>query len=140
MMNGLVGQRAHRILKHFDHYRPLYDASRAIPAYLQHIALQPGETLIGVYENLPGEEDEIIVITDLGIHLLVNEKWDLFRYDQINRVETPPSKEHVEGLTVWLISGREIWIPVKGGRGRARDVFEFLRFLDRVIDDMRRPS
>ena len=39
-----------------------------------------------------------------------------------------------------LRDGQDVAIPVRGGHGRFRDAWEFLRFLDRVTGDLRGPD
>lgn len=134
-MKELITTRAHRILKRLPHYRSVVDSSDSMPSYTKELLIATGEVLIGVYENLPGENTESIAITDRGLHAFLNRKWEFIAYEQIDRIETPSSKEGVEELIVHLLSGSVSRIPVRGGHGQFRDAFEFLRFLDRVISD-----
>ena len=46
-------------------------------------------------------------------------------------------KSEINGLKLALRDGSESHIPIRGGRGRFRDAYEFLRFLDRVLADLR---
>jgi hypothetical protein len=97
--------------------------------------LRPQETVIGIYNNSVGESTDIILVTDLGIHTFSQQAWSSFDYDQIVEITTPSDKA-AEGLGIRLKSENIFWLPVRGGEGRFRDTFAFLRFLDRVVDDM----
>ena len=46
----------------------------------------------------------------------------------------------VAGLMLDLADGSQATVPVSGGTERARDAWEFLRFVMRVTDDVRHAS
>jgi hypothetical protein len=121
-----------------EHYHALFPPAGTIPGYLQDLVLQERETLIGVYENVIGAQDESIVITDVGLRLSHHGEWLFIDYRQIERVVGPPDKQNVDGLTVHLVTGAIVQIPVRGGADKFRDAFEFVRFLMRVVQDVQR--
>jgi hypothetical protein len=90
---------------------------------------------MGIYDNSIDKSRDVILVTDRGIHTFLQEVWSSFDYDQVVEITTPTNKA-AEGLSIRLKSGELFWLPVRGGKGRFRDIFEFLRFLDRVVDDM----
>lgn len=132
-LEHLIRARAHRILRHFTHYQKISREIASSPNYIKEISAQADEEFIGVYENFLGERNESVVITTLGLHIFVEDKWVFINYKQINHIESPPKEHSVEELVIHLHSGEVIKIPIKGNGG---DVWEFLRFLMRVTDDV----
>jgi hypothetical protein len=101
---------------------------------IKRLKLGAGENPIGVYDNHTGSMQERILITNKGVYIYRENGWDSIRYEEIDSVGTPESKD-VEGLTVRFVDGSSTEIPVRGKRGKFRDAFEFLRFLNRVAVD-----
>ncbi len=133
-----VKSRAHRILKHLANYRDLTNESLKIPYWVADVPINSGEVCYGVYENSSGEADESIAVTSLGIHVCRNKQWEFIDYAQIASVSAPLEKQTANELSLHLLSGQLTSLPVRGGSGRLRDAFEFLRFLDRVTHDLQR--
>ncbi len=127
----LVTSRVHRILKDLKLFRAIdmqnLDSS---------VRLRPSENVLGLYENNKSERKDALLITTHAIHILCEKGEKVVDFREINKVETPPSKEPpLEELTVQLKSGEQIKIPVRGGKENVRDAWEFLRFLIRVQSD-----
>src|SRR5687768_3590783 len=101
-MRDIVLSRAHRTLRRMARYKPLSDDLTTMHQYIKGVSLQEDEAIIGVYENMPGASDESIIITDFGIHILRGGRWEFIGYDQIDRIEGPPSKQNAEGLIAHL--------------------------------------
>lgn len=133
-----VKSRAHRILKPLASYRDLTGQPLNVPCWAADVPVKNGEVCYGVYENSPCKANESIAVTNLGIHVCRNKQSEFIAYSQIASVSAPPEKQTASELSIHLLSGQVISLPVRGGEGRFRDAFEFLRFLDRVTHDLRR--
>lgn len=130
-----VQMRAHRILKHLVNY---HEANENLPIYLLNLELKPYELVLGYYENTRGKIDECVVVTNIRLLEYMDGKWNSFSYDEIKDARKPKNVEKLDfqEIEIELIDGRCIYIPVKGGGRRSRDAFEFLRFLDRIMEDI----
>lgn len=89
--------------------------------------------LIGIYENNANSSEDCVVITEKEIHVVSDESSCVVRFDDMSEVKTPDNKNKCDALEVSLKSGEIIMVPVRNGSGRFKDIFEFLRFIDRVI-------
>lgn len=131
-----VISRSIRILKPLSRYKQVH-GSNIIDPYTHLGVLHPDEVIIGVYDNSEEGSADVTLVTDQGIHVFMNQAWSYFDYGNIVDVATPTDKA-AEGLNIRLKSGDTFWLPVRGTKGRFRDTFEFLRFLDRVVEDVRK--
>ena len=128
-----VGERAHRILNHLKSYRTTEEGlSQRLAMEIGELQLQPGESIIGIYDNRPGSQDERIVVTTVGLHVSLDGKWRSIVYADVERNELPREKLLADTITIVLKSGGVLTVPVRGGDEKFRDVFEFVHFLDRV--------
>jgi hypothetical protein len=96
-------------------------------------------TPIGVYLNAESSLDGSIVITDSSMVLSEGAGWVPISYRSIDKVIIPTSsgrKSEIRHLILDLSDGRSFILPVQGGTDRTADVFEFVRFLDRVRSDL----
>lgn len=125
-----VRSRAHRTLRALGCFSYIEKAS---PAQIN--LLTGGEELIGIYRNPPAPESDEVYVTDRRLIVQKPAGGESVPYSQIARIETPQEKYAAEYLRVHLASGTAVHIPVRGGNGRFRDVWEFLRFLQRVSAD-----
>jgi len=100
------------------------------------LALKEGGDCYGVYENLPAEANEAVVETNLGLYVRREQKWEFIDYRQIKEVDIVAPKETVGELLVRLTNQESVLLPIRGGKGRFRDAFEFMRFIDRVTSDL----
>lgn len=139
-LDRLVESRVHRILQPLARYRQIRaeDGRPSCP----YPTMRVNERLLGMYDNCPGEADGVIVVTNMGFHLQSCGNWISIYFDQLSHVETPAvdEKMSVERLQVVLKSGERVTIPIRGGTESFRDAWEFVRFLNRVIGDIRRRS
>jgi hypothetical protein len=76
------------------------------------------------------------VVTNLGLHVRREQKWEFIDYRQIKEHEIVSPKETVGELLVRLTNQESVLLPIRGGKGRFRDAFEFMRFIDRVTSDL----
>lgn len=132
-----VQSRAHRVLRHLTRYKTCGDLDQLPQLDARDLVLQTNETLIGVYENVPGHLDELLLFTNLGFHLWENDHWRNVKYAELAGCEWPAeSKREASMLTVRTKAGERICLPVRGGNEFGRDLFGLMRFFDRVIDDI----
>lgn len=56
------------------------------------------ETIVGVYENYPGEFKEVVVITDKGIHVGSESRWEFLHFERMKTVAFPMGKTEHSGI------------------------------------------
>jgi hypothetical protein len=105
--------------------------------------LSEGERLLGVYENTPLSSFESIFVTDKGLCFEENGIWLRVDYSEINSVDLP-LPENIDRsnslITIIKKDGSKTQVPIRGGRERFFDLYEFGRFLMRVAEDSKRVS
>jgi hypothetical protein len=112
-----------------------------LPDYLSQFQLAPGEVILGVYENNPESQKECIVVTNDSLHLEASGHWREVTYANIVATECPSPQDAKENASVVLKMGDGIVnLPVVGRRGQFFDLFEFYRYLMRVVADQRKPN
>jgi hypothetical protein len=127
-----VRSRVHRILRSMGNF---YMLPGDVPTP-DDLPFQAGEIAIGAYLNNPPLLAGSIFVTDYSLIVPSPEgAWMRMPYDSIVKPLTPPEKLNVHDLCVLLRNGESACFPVTGGSGRCSDVFEFIRFLDRVLAD-----
>ena len=124
-----VASRAHRALRNI----PRFHFGSTIVVGLK------GEygDLVGVYENPEGIEPRQVVVTEAAIGCFdsATSRWILF--DHIDTTKGPNDKSVDDSIRVVLKSGVQTEIRIAGGDGRFKDVFGFVRFINRVLEDRR---
>lgn len=129
-----VQSRAHRILKDLSNYRDLSNITKE--GVWGDLGLQEGEGIIGIYENVPDSLENAIIVTKFGLHIQRAGRWKFINYDEIENSFIPSGNKHkADRISITLVGGKEVFILIEGGNDKFRDVFEFLRFLDRVSKD-----
>lgn len=123
--------RSHRILAALSNYQN----AENIGDWPSDVTCDDLGQSIGCYRN-PGPQGEIIGIYADGLTWLDNGHAVGIRFADIVEVAVPSGKES-EGLLLREKNGRQILLPIRGQRGRFFDSMEVLRFLDRVMQDMR---
>jgi hypothetical protein len=104
-------------------------------AIVEHVALRPGEELVGAYLNSQ-TTIAAVVVTSLGLHIVDGDVRRYVPFESIARVDGPSDKDDLAPeLVLSLAGGERIGVPIRGGRGQFKDVFEFQRFLARVMED-----
>ena len=109
----------------------------AVRARATEFSFAPQEELLGVYTN-PEPADvpqQQLAITSRGLHWIRDGRVIQVCYRDIAAVNGPHSKSDSTGLTLTLTDGRTEALPIEGQHDAFRDVFPFLRFLDRVLAD-----
>ena len=128
-MNAAI--RAHRILAALTNYQKAeqaYDWPVTLPA--SHLGGP-----IGYYRN-SGVDGEVIGIFANGLAWIEGAHSVELLFTDIAEVTLPSGKES-EGLLLKMRNDGQLKLPVKGQRGKFFDSMEMLRFLDRVMQDLR---
>ncbi len=131
-MNVVV--RANRILKPMESYRGSNEIAASV---INSLELKGNEECIGVYENIVGDLSDCIFITNIGLRFKSSGKKELIPFTKIKNILPPSNKTTDTTITIMLDSDNFTSIEIRNGRGRFKDVFEFVRFLDRVLKDIR---
>lgn len=138
-LTELIASRAHRNLRRLDSYQKVtaLDSSSDLIETLQ---CQVDERILGLYQNIPGDDLNTIAVTTQGLHIYDGEKWQSVDYHLIDTIETPSpeSKRVVNQLIIHLKTKGTITVPIYGGKGGTRDAWSFFTFLKRVIEDIRK--
>ena len=128
-----IASRAHRALRGLPRFQFASSVSLEISG-IDSDDNTHGE-IIGVYENPSGVEPSHIVIADSAIGCVEASEFHWIQYDHIVRIEGPKEKLAADRIDVVLRSGETVQLRIAGGEGKFRDVFNFVRFLDRVLLD-----
>lgn len=126
-----IAIRAHRILSSMENYEKFVPTGHELSALPE---VQLGE-LIGHYRN-PGPAGEVIGIFSEGLAWFEDIHVMELRFDNVAELAPAHGKES-EALLLKMKDGNQFQLPVKGRRGQFLDSMEMLRFLDRVIQDVR---
>jgi hypothetical protein len=143
-----VQSRAARILKRLASYRPIEDVRDEFQ-FLREQALLHRATPIGIYENNAGiASRETLLICDLGILVDGSTGIKFVAYEDVDRVTIvagdtllgtyTSKKTEADGLLISTVNADNQLIPVRNGKGKYRDVFEFSRFMTRAVADIKR--
>jgi hypothetical protein len=121
---------AHRTLRGNPNYHHCSDEAE----FCREYAAWAKEDLVGVYVASSEDPELAIVITNTGLYRRVGGEIHCLEFQKIRELRAP-TKESGEGLIeVTDVDGNTISLVVPGRHGQHRDVYEFVRFLDRVID------
>ncbi|XKM14508.1 hypothetical protein RCS94_04860 [Orbaceae bacterium ac157xtp] len=89
--------------------------------------------VLGIYDNSP--KDDSLTISENGISWMVDNNINVL-FNDIKRVSIGDDKLS-DYILICLKNDEIIRLPVRGKNGRFSDIFEFLRFLDRVLSDLK---
>jgi hypothetical protein len=154
-MNIPVRSRCHRILRHAKNYHCLLpDKDYFEPEYAKKqypIHLDADELIIGIYENIPGDDlasqdivpEDIrdnIVITDQALHLCSQTNSEKIYFKDIVALDGPENKINDLTIHLTLKSKKIVNIPILYmGEARngcySKDAFLFWSFLIQVVID-----
>jgi hypothetical protein len=92
-------------------------------------------TLVGVYENPRGTDPSRVLITDSGIATAggLGVRW--IPYSEMTATRGPANKQTGDCASIMLRSGVRLEIRIAGEDGELKDVFGFVRFISRVLED-----
>jgi hypothetical protein len=127
-----VESRAKRILGKMD----AYHAADSTGASGWSVEPEIG-TFFGRYENAP---DHYVDVGEHGIVIQDDDRREIILYRQLQRIEVPGEKTEANQCTLHVRNGQQVLMHVAGGKGQTRDVWEFLRFLNRAIKEAAQDS
>lgn len=90
---------------------------------------------IGVYKNPDKVDPEAILICDGGLILIRSGSAQNISFSDIQSTRSPSATEDNPDISIVLHSKIVVRLRVAGADGQFRDVFSFVRFLDRVLED-----
>jgi hypothetical protein len=114
--------------------------------YQLQLPLAEGETLLGIYENVPHTLERALALTTRGLHLHHSNGWQFIAYQQIQAVHFPATKALTEEkvLNLTLTNGESVTLPVEGQpdptRSCLRDLWVVGHFLERVLETTNDPA
>jgi hypothetical protein len=122
----------HRTLRHVRAFKAM---GSDLPAKVFG-KVPDGQTVLGIYENVQGSLEDCVVVTDRSVLLHTGGKLEEIRYSDIaSTTWTPECKQEACALRVTMRDGIVKLLPLRGRNGRFADVFEFVRFMNRVVAD-----
>ena len=139
-----IKSRIHRTIQGFDNFHEITEENTGY--FLENLKLKENEVCYGVYENIPKRIDERIAITNRGMYFNQEDAWLFINFLNIeevnfigkNKANIKGEKLKTEHLTLELVNGKSIKLPIRGRKGEFKDIFEFMRFLMRVLWDFER--
>ena len=133
-----VISRARRILRPMSHFQ--FFSEEGLLSTSLGLPLAEGEMPIGVYMNKPPTLRDSIVVTNFSLIIDSDGVWTPIPYARIVKALTPENKVDNSCLRIVLQDGSIIQVPVRESGHGGSDAFEIIRFLDRVIADLKGPS
>jgi hypothetical protein len=133
-----IRSRAIRALRDVARFHFAPDESGILARYSAALEASgsKGET-VGIYVNPVGTDPEAIVVTDSELVMVSSGVATSVPYAEIQSVHGPAEKQRDLDIRASLRSGTVVTLRIAGADGRFRDVYSFVRFLDRVLEDMR---
>lgn len=125
------------ILRRKDRYRTFNTPVLDIKSY--PLTLEADEMAFGVYENFANQVEGSIVVTNKGIHYCISDSQSKkLRYEDVQKAIFRGDILTVEVLEIQLKDGTYFSLPIRRSDENSRftDIFEFLRFINRVRDDL----
>jgi hypothetical protein len=128
-----VESRAHRTLRGLEPFKSCDRLDQLPQLNGIHSPLDDSERLVGVYENVVGRVDHILLFTNLGVHLWEGSRWRSLKYADIASTEWPTEPKHqARTLVVRMKSRAYEHLPILRGC-----LFDVMRFFDRVVGDLK---
>jgi hypothetical protein len=134
-----VFSRAHRTLRDTPRFFFASKAPEVAAPYLEHGPA--GESLgeaVGVYLNPPAEQPSAIVVTENGLLAIRSGAKQWIKFSELRSIRAPNAENGDPEIRLTLKSGIVVSLKVAGADDRFRDVYSFIRFLDRVLEDRER--
>jgi hypothetical protein len=136
MVNISVASRAHRAFRDTARFHFVRNEPFAANTYEELFAARAemGEP-IGVYKNPDKVDPEAILICEWGLILIRSSSVQNISFSDIQSTRNPSATGDNADISIVLQSKIVVRLRVAGTDGRFRDVFSFVRFLDRVLED-----
>jgi hypothetical protein len=126
--------RAHRTLKRLRLYQSI--DSENVPT-VQLPSLSPDDSWLGIYLNVPGSAENAVAFSMERLHVNVTDRWISVKYADI--LDTRVDQEKTSASEILLRTSNDtVKVPITGGNGKTRELFEVLRFLNGVQEDLRK--
>ncbi len=94
------------------------------------------ERLLGIYENFPGQMEQLLLFTNTAVRWSQNGVWHVINYANIAAMEwVPEDKMEATAIKVTLKGSGQESVPVLGGTDCTRDLFSIMTFLQRMKED-----
>ncbi len=91
-----------------------------------------------MYENEASQPSGFAITTNV---LRLPTTWRLLAFDTMDEIREPEEKGLKEpAITIITVAGEQVRVPVLGGEGKFEDVYQVLRFLIRVREDITRAN
>jgi len=129
-----VFKRAYRILLPMKNWVDVRDIGSH---FMKNEEFNMGD-LIGLYKNTSCSDEDVGVFSN-GLVWLVNKSIFRINYKDIHSSFLVNGKKS-ELILIKKINGDEFFLPIKGCRDKFFDSLEFIRFIDRVVGDLRKAS
>jgi hypothetical protein len=92
--------------------------------------------MVGVYRNRDDEQSGEILVTENGLFVNSSPMSYWVRFSEIASIQAPSAESESAEIQIMVKSGTVYHLRISGRDGRFRDVFNFVRFLDRVLEDI----
>jgi hypothetical protein len=131
-----VFSRAHRTLRDTPRFIFSSKDKEVVAPYLDQFPA--GESLgevVGVYVNPPTEQPSAVVIAENGLFAVRLGASQWIKFAELKSIRAPSADDSESEISLVLKSGNVIGLRIAGSDHQFRDVFSFVRFLDRVLED-----
>ncbi len=135
-----VKSRAHRTLRNFNNFTSDPEECEKFLSEVDLALYEHKKDLVGVYFNEPSQPYFSIGVFERGLlfwdgNSKVGNHFKFINFKRIGDHKTPKYKHTASYIELKLDNDEIAVLPILGGRGKFRDVFEFQRFLMRVLED-----
>jgi len=133
-MPNWVRARVTRVLDDMHLFQRVEDGDTRVPEEIQG----QGSSVVGVYNYYSKDKSKTVWITERSIWWF-DGSWQEVPYMSIEKMMLPQEKlGNDDCLRVFTTDKSSHAVPIVGRHGRFRDIFEFSRFLQRTVDDLKR--
>ena len=133
-----VHSRAHRAFRDTPRFKFARDGGNELVNYRERIDLNAVGELVGCYRNPEPAQMEAVVITERGLLTIRPGLHQWIEFSDIRSVAAPSADTDSSEISLVLLSGMAVRFAIEGRDGKYRDVFSFVRFLDRIVEDRER--
>jgi hypothetical protein len=129
--------RAHRAFRHTPRFHFVRSEPEIADRYRALISVDTAlGDVIGVYINPDSVQPEAIFVSERGLLATRSGSVQKIEFSQIESTRSPSAADDDNAVIALVLrSGIVVNLRVAGTEGRFRDVFSFVRFLDRVLED-----
>jgi hypothetical protein len=131
-----VASRAHSAFSGTPRFKMSASLDDALSGYESSPTIRAIQgTLVGVYENPRGTDPSKVLVTDSGIATAGGHGVRWIPFSEIAATRAPSNKRLGDTAAIILRSGARLEIRIAGEEGELKDVFGFVRFINRVLED-----